>query len=128
MPQMAQRLGLRTSRPQGTPACPPPSSAALPTDTSACSAALVEGCSAGRLRNQAKKTRHQTPATAANRKNTCRHDSPAKSWGSLNTTQTRGVSPPMNRADIQIAPWAKPREAEGNQLYSARVMFGNAPA
>ena len=55
----------------------------------------------------------------------CRQDSPPSSTSS---TQISGVSPPMNRADIQIVPWATPRWVAGNQLYRARVMFGNAPA
>ena len=52
----------------------------MPTDTSACSASLVKGCSVGRLRNQPKNTRHHSPAAAANRKNTCRQEVVVGGW------------------------------------------------
>ena len=34
----------------------------------------------------------------------------------VSSTQTSGVSPPMNRAHIQMMDFANPRSAAGNQL------------
>ena len=107
----AQTLRLVKIRRHGTPSCP--AAGALPARINSRSAWLVAECSSGRSRNHQVNIATQATATAEKTHSVCRQSSPRPA---VRQTQMNGVIPPMNRADSQTDPCAKPRSVLGNQL------------